>query len=381
MHRSGWKGAFVVAAAGALVVTSSPAYAHGGKDGSGNDHRTRETVRVVAEGLNGPRQLSGDRGAFYVAESDIGQVTKVDKHGDTRALFTGFPEGLLQGVTRVGKTFVMAVGEAGPDEGGEPAPESAPPAGGLQPSALYVAKKGGEPQLLADLLAYELANNPDGQLQFDETGAPVDALSNPYYVVEDKRRGGFVLVADAGANAVLAVDRKGNVSEFFVPPLVTTGACEGAENNSPETVGCDPVPTGLAYGRGNTLYVSTLSAEVPGEGRIYVLNARTGKVKDVIGGLNGPTGVAVDRHRNVYVSELLEGAPQEEPGPGFDPSGVGQIVKIDRRGNRTFAQVTMPTGLLYTGGNLYASAWSIASFLGIPDAGQIVKVTDRAFTN
>jgi DNA-binding beta-propeller fold protein YncE len=146
-------------------------------------------------------------------------------------------------------------------------------------------------------------------------------------------------------------------------------------------VGCDPVPTGLAHGPGNTLYVSTLSAEVPGEGRVYVLNARTGKVKDVIGGLNGPTGVAVDRHRNVYVSELLEGAPQEEPGPGFDPSGVGQIVKIDRRGNRTFAQVTMPTGLLYTGGNLYASAWSIAGFLGIPDAGQIVKVTDRAFAN
>ena len=68
MHRSGWKGAFVVAAAGALVVTSSPAYAHGGKDGSGNDNRTRETVRVVAEGLNGPRQLSGDRDAFYVAD-------------------------------------------------------------------------------------------------------------------------------------------------------------------------------------------------------------------------------------------------------------------------------------------------------------------------
>ena len=114
---------------------------------------------------------------------------------------------------------------------------------------------------------------------------------------------------------------------------------------------------------------------------IRALNARTGKVKDVIGGLNGPTGVAVDRHRNVYVSELFEGAPQEEPGPDFDPSGVGRIVKIDRRGNRTFAQVTLPTGLLYTGGSLYASAWSVAGFLGILDAGQIVKVTDRAFAN
>ena len=34
----------------------------------------------------------------------------------------------------------------------------------------------------------------------------------------------------------------------------------------------------------------------------------------------------------------------------------------------------MPTGLEYFGGRLYASSWSIASFLGIPHAGQLVQV-------
>jgi hypothetical protein len=41
--------------------------------------------------------------------------------------------------------------------------------------------------------------------------------------------------------------------------------------------------------------------------------------------------------------------------------------------------VTMPTGLQYAGGHLYASSWSIAGQLGIPHAGQIVEVNPRAF--
>ena len=39
----------------------------------------------------------------------------------------------------------------------------------------------------------------------------------------------------------------------------------------------------------------------------------------------------------------------------------------------------MPTGLELKQGDLYASTWSIASFLGIQHAGQVVKVRERAF--
>ena len=94
-----------------------------------------------------------------------------------------------------------------------------------------------------------------------------------------------------------------------------------------------------------------------------------------------PTGVAVDNRGNVYVSEVLEGAPEGDgpPPPDFNPSDVGQIVKVSRHGERSYAQVTMPSGLLFENGKLYASAWSIASFLGIPDAGQVVQVNDSAF--
>ena len=114
---------------------------------------------------------------------------------------------------------------------------------------------------------------------------------------------------------------------------------------------------------------------------MYVLNARTGKVFDVIGGFTAPTGVAVGPHGAVYVSELLHNAPQGDPPPGFDPSTVGRIVRVAPDGTRTHAAVTMPIGLVWHDGALYSTAWSVAGlFLGIPDAGQVVKVRQSAFS-
>lgn len=324
-------------------------------------------VTVVADGLNAPFGVRYGAGSLYVAEAETGRVLAVDpRTGAVRAAVEGLS--LPASVDVAGNQLLIVTGEGGP-------PSEYPS------SALLVAdRRGGEPRLLADLLAYELAYNPDGQQQFDEvTGEPLDALSNPFAVLA-QRGSGYALVADAGANAILSVDRHGNVSTFFVPPLVTTGACEGAPNNDPDHAGCDPVPTGLAYGPGNALYVSTLSAEAPGEGRVYVLDARTGEVRDVISGLNGPTGVAVAPDGAVYVSELFEGAPAGPPPGDFDPSSVGQIVRIAPDGTRSYAQVTMPTGLDFHGGTLYASAWSVAGFLGMPDAGQVVAVGESAFT-
>ena len=72
-----------------------------------------------------------------------------------------------------------------------------------------------------------------------------------------------LLVADGGANDVLRVNpRTGKVSTFFVPPTAKTPAClaEGAQAN-PGTVGCDPVPTGLAV-HGRYVYVSTISVYI-----------------------------------------------------------------------------------------------------------------------
>jgi hypothetical protein len=171
------------------------------------------------------------------------------------------------------------------------------------------------------------------------------------------------------------------VSTFFVPPTVKdVAAClqPGAQTN-PGTVGCDSVPTGIAVAR-DSVYVSTLGGGVPGAGRVYRVNPWTGKVMHVWKGLTSPTGIAVTRHGTIYLSEVLYGAPEGDgpPPPGFDPSTVGRITRIDH-GHRTHAQVTMPVGLSINDGHLYSTAWSIAGELGMQGAGQIVRVTWRAF--
>ena len=144
--------------------------------------------------------------------------------------------------------------------------------------------------MIADLGKYELAHNPDGQVQFVD-GKPVDALSNPFAMTMSRYG---LIVADGGANDVLRVDPStGRVSTFFVPHTVTdVKAClaPGAQSN-PGTVGCDPVPTGVAVSRGS-VYVSTLGAEQPG--RRARLQARRAH-RQGAAGLAGAD--LADRHR------------------------------------------------------------------------------------
>ncbi|WP_369138507.1 ScyD/ScyE family protein [Modestobacter versicolor] len=366
-----------VAVAGAALVVGPATSASAGGPGGHHDghHGGDDAVTTIATGLDGPRQLSeypGDR--LLVAESDSGEVSAV-------AQSTGVVETLLsglyspQGVDHAdGRLYVAVGGPPPPDAGGPPPPP------GAAFASLLVAEPGGGVLETIDLEAHELADNPDGQVQFVD-GVPVDTLSNPFAVLAQEGR---VLVADAGANAVLSVDpHTGEVSTFFVPPVVTpdeVAACGDGFNN-PGTVGCDPVPTGIAEGPDGLLYVSTLGSEVPGAARVYVLDWY-GDVVDVIEGLTSATGVAVDEHGTVYVSDVVEGAPMGEgpPPAGFDPATVGEITRIDSDGSRSTSQVTMPTGLVVEDGDLYASAWSIAGFLGIPGAGEVVRVGEGTFT-
>jgi hypothetical protein len=330
-------------------------------------------VQVVAKGLDDPFGLHFDSGRFYVAENASGEISSFGGDGRVATLVSGLKSPAGVDVAR-GRLLALTGGSEVPD------------ANSAGTATLFSGYRFGSPvRALADLQAYELAHNPDGQLQFGADGKPVDALSNPFSVLAGRGAGHpFAYLADGGANDVLAVDGRGTLSTFFVPPTVTTGACGQQPENAPGTFGCDAVPTGLALGPHNTLYVSALTSEIPGEGRVYVVDATTGHLQRTLTGFSAPTGVAVDGHGTVYVSELLEGAPEGDgpPPAGFDPSTVGQIVKVDRHGSRSTAQVTMPIGLEWHDGHLYSTAWSVAKqFLMQDHAGQVVRVDDAAFTS
>ncbi len=356
----------LVTAAGAIgaVGTGAPASAQ-------RPAHHSNPVKVITKGLDGPFGIDAIRHrSFLVAESVSGEVTRVDRHGRQHVLIDGAPG--VAGVA-AGRHHVYAVLGGANEEGPAPAGTYAPS------SVLRSDRRGHHVKVIADLAKYELAHNPDGQKQFDDKGKPFDALSNPFAM--NRSRYGL-LVADGGANDVLRVNpRTGRVSTFFVPPTVKdVPAClkPDAQAN-PGTVGCDPVPTGIAVAR-HSVYVSTLGAEVPGAGRVYRLNPRTGKVLRVWKGLTAPTGIAVSPKGTVFVSEVLFNAPPDNapPPPGFDPASVGRITRISHA-KITHAQVTMPTGLDFRHGKLYSSAWSVAFFLKIPHAGQIVRVDGRAF--
>jgi sugar lactone lactonase YvrE len=310
---------------------------------------------------------------LVVAESDSGEVSSVDLHtGAVKTLLSGLfgPQGVAYSD---GRLYVAI--------GGPPPPEEGPqPPAGAKTSVLLIAKPGGPVLKTIDLLAYELKHNPDGQVQFVD-GQPVDALSNPYSVLAQDDR---VLVADAGANDVLAVDKdSGRISTFFVPPTVKQSEnplCTPEAQSNPGTKGCDPVPTGIVQGPDGLLYVSTLGALTPGASRVYVLT-QSGHVVRVIDDLDSVTGVEVDKDGAVYVTELLAGAPEGPPPANFDPSTIGQIVRIDRHGHRTYAQVTTPSSVEIEEGQLYSTANSIGLDPSMPADGQLVRVSPRAFTS
>lgn len=328
---------------------------------------TPATVKVVAKNLNDPRQLSEKGDYFYVAESGLNQIARVTKVGGARkTVLTHVPN--AQGVVYTGGKLYAASGASGP--GGQEVAGS---------RRIVSAKPGGKPKLFADLLKYELKYDPDNQIQ--QTGPDADTLSNPYFVIRSKSNKGYLLAADAGANDVLAISKKGKISNFFVPQAITTGDCAKAEQNSDAGPSCDPVPTGLAYGPHSQLYVSGLSSETPGEGRVYVLD-KNGKLLKTLTGFSSPTGVAVAPDGTIYVSEALAGAPEGAPPPNFNFDSVGQIVKVAPDSTRTYAQVSQPTGLLYSHGKLYASARSLyGAFLQQPNQGQVVSVDPSSFVS
>jgi len=327
------------------------------------------SASVVTKGLDGPFGVQKARGhhrGLVVAESESGQVTRIIG-GHKRVILKGAPG--VAGVAASAHRVFAVIG--GPNE------EGAPSGGSYGPSkVLRMGYGGGHVKVIADLMKYELKHNPDGQVQFVD-GKPVDSVSNPFAMTWS-RFGLFV--ADGGANDVLKINpRTGKVRTFFVPPTVkNVAACRGADANAnPGTTGCDPVPTGVQV-LGESLYVSTLGAEAPEAGRIYKLNVHTGKVQRVWKGFTAPTGLAVRPDGTMYFSQVFYGAPEGAPPADFNPATIGRITRI-HHGHMTNAQVTMPTGLVLKGGHLFASAWSVASFLGLEHAGQVVRVRESAF--
>jgi hypothetical protein len=192
--------------------------------------------------------------------------------------------------------------------------------GGEDPTSgkLYRASRGGTPKQIADLAAFEAAVNPDG--------GEVD--SNPFDV--EALGGGRALVADAGANALLAVDSKGKVDwvATLPPEVVSTAHAKtlaGCPNPPPDlafvcdlppSIPAEAVATSVAVGPDGAYYVGELKGfpGEPGTSRIWRIergarHAQCGTspaCRVVADGFTSIVDLTFGPHGRLYVVEIDE---------------------------------------------------------------------------
>jgi hypothetical protein len=275
---------------------------------------------VKSTSLATPFNLAFTRSRVLVADGTLNLVGKLASDGTVTPLATNQPGASGVAVGRDGRTMAFTTTVTDPATFENSA------------SGLNVWGVRGKRSYI-DTLAYETANNPDSIYSYgvaNPSQCVTDALtaagfpvsytghvdSHAYSVAAYGR--GWV-VADAGANALLSVSRKGTVGTLAVlPPQPAQISAEAAAAlGLPDcvvgvTYAFEAVPTDVEVGRDGFLYVTTLpggpeSAALGARGKLWRVNPWSGRATELAGGFLGATNLALGKHGLIYVSELFAG--------------------------------------------------------------------------
>ena len=345
---------------------------------------------VVASGLNAPRYLAVlDDGTIYATEAGTGgtevvpglpesnpsappatrgttgQVVKIAPNGTKTVVAKGLPSYNLDGPTgpngivyAAGAIWVVT-GGAGPAT-----PEVTPLQ--YEASVLRIDPATGAITLIADIGAYERANNPD----------PHAIDTNPYGMTLGPD--GNLYVADAGGNAIYQINPTTKALKLYavIPgvPYSPNQVPQGFPPANPSRGGkaeLDPVPTSLAFGPNGLLYVALLpGALAPGMAKVVRVDAN-GTTADVVTGLTTAVGVAFGPDRNLYVTQLFANPPA---GPNQPPTGNILRVTIDGEESVAVDNLPFPNGIAFDmAGNLYVATGTAGGPPNVPPIGQIVR--------
>jgi hypothetical protein len=334
---------------------------------------------VVADGLDNPRGLAfGPGGHLYVAEAGrggdapcitgpegepvcfglSGAVTRIDLDDhEQKRITTGLPSvASPAGIDAIGPSDISFVRRSHKSWdnrgfltiglGADPArrAELGPDAAGM--AHLYRLWPDGRTRPLADIGAFEAANNPDAA----QPEAEIDTNPNSVAGVNGRE----AVVADAGGNSVLLADRLGNIALLGVIPDGETGAPDIPDFPVPPgtPIPFDAVPTSVALGEDGKVFVGQLTGfPFPtGGAGVWVIEPGQDPVPYATG-FTLIIDIAFGRDGSLYVLQIASATFLGPPTPGA-------LIRVKPSGEREElapGTLTAPTGLALHGDHAYVS--------------------------
>ncbi|BAY16920.1 hypothetical protein NIES21_27540 [Anabaenopsis circularis NIES-21] len=367
------------------------------------------SFKVIADGLNNPRNLDFDReGNLYVTESGYGgdgsdgrcipspsagyiplcaaqngSLTKIAKDGTRTTILSGLTSLALSpsGEQAAGPAdfkfdsrgnAYLLTGLAG-NPANRDTVLRAPDLGKLYKVNLNT----GGLTTLADFAAYEASNNPDG----------TDIISNPYAFTI---KGDTAFVVDGGGNSIYSVGLDGGgIKDVAAFPLkvIPRDQLEYPDlgpdvdpNALPVTQ--QSVPTGIAVAPDGSLTVSeyTYFPYPEGEARLFSVNPDDLEIQSLADGFTQLTGVTYDPEGNLYALQHINVSEWKAIQQGGIITGdiSGSVIKIGTDGTRSTIWsgdgLEAASGITYgPDGNLY-----ISNRARLAGSGQVIRINPRS---
>ena len=341
---------------------------------------------VIATGLNNPRGLEfGPDGALYVAEAGTGgeglcaegpeglrcygptgSISRIDTD---REVVTRVAIGLPSAATKSGSfatgphdisfqglgAAYVTIGYAG-DPANRMSDFGLP---GADFARLVRLSGAGRWSFETDLGSYELAVNP--------TGDEVD--SNPYGLVALPGRR---VVADAGANALNAINANGAVSTLAVFPDTLSEAPAFLGLPPGTLLPMDAVPTAIAHGPDGQFYVGQLTGfPFPvGGAKVFRVPAHGGQPETFAEGFTAIVDLAFGPDGSLYVLQIAKNGLLAA---FIADDWTGALIRIHPDGSRTEIapdSLFAPGGVVVSSdGTIYVTNKSIFS-----SSGEVVRI-------
>jgi len=308
--------------------------------------------------------FEGPEGAACLGSS--GSIARVDLGGGgVERLVTGLPSLSLADPPGFNATGPHDVAVIDDDElyiviglGGTTAVREALGPGAALLGHVARVRLGSGPQPVADLVAFDAANDVDG----------AGADSNPYALALRSDR---LFAVDAGANTLVAVNDDGRVQVSVMLPASAAPAPPFLDPQPPGgQISMQAVPNSAAVGPDGAIYVGQLTGfPFPvGAANVYRIGAN-GEAQLYASGFTNIIAIDFDSKGNLYVLEIArDGLLAATEGPP-----AGRLVRVARgSGAQTVLAaegLVAPAGLAVGDDYIYISNFGV-----FPGEGQIVRL-------